>query len=950
MNFRLHHLFVIFLLLSSALQAQDEEDEKPASLSGTITDAINGDQLIGANIVLVGTYKGASADINGNFVINGIKAKDYSIKVQFIGYQTKIFNGISFAPGENKTLNIKLKEQSESLNEVTVVGRKGQIDLETAASEITIGQDQIAQMNVRDVQEVLQMQAGVVKTQDGLQIRGARVYETEYIVDGISAQDPLAGTGFGVDVSSSAVSSVDLITGGVGAEFGGGSSGVVNTKIREGGEKFQISGSYQRDNLNDAGIASSFNTDRMEINIGTPIPGTNNKLTLFASGSVYFTDEYFGSTANQLQSSLFANNPALWAPRYTNSYTNTFKLAYKLASGTKITLTNQHSLNINQNTRTLQIVGFDAILTPGFQYARGNNLDNATTYTHHSNLTALNLSHLINKNWGLSISAGRLFTNLRADANGRPFRSETVDQILDEEHIVSYPVSIFNPGAQSGTYFVSVGDGLINNGGITPTWHDHYVEEYSLNAKVTWIPDNKRHELSAGIQNTFTEYQWVDVTRPWVGAPIRINDSTFTQSVSIGSSNDIWSVNPVETGVFVQDRISYKGIIATLGLRMNLWAPGRFADNAVNDPTAPVIDQVREDYLEKTAEVFGLRWKGRLLPKINVSFPVTENNVLYFNYGHSMRLPHPRFVYAGLDPTFQDRSFLSSLGNPDLDPEVNVSYEIGLKSKLSKDLAMTLTAFNNNRFDYIVSRRVIVADQTGRPTSKNFYINQDYANIYGVELGLNYRVGPYFSSFANVGYQVARGKSNSARESSLQIEQNGEVSLSREQFLAFDRPWNINMGIIFAPDSTLSIIGMNWTGFSAFLSYQFTSGFRYTPQQRTQVNELGRPIYEPLIDQFLESQASPWHNLDLKLRYNLPLGLKGGKGIAFSVEIRNLTNAKNAQIINPVTGRAYEYGDDVPLTWRDPRFNGPQESGTDPRNPARYLPPRQILYGLEFRF
>lgn len=946
MNFKA--IFTLIAFFVGGIVAAQEE-EQSASLSGSITDAITGEPLIGANIVLVGTYKGAAADFNGNYIINEIKPKDYTIKVGFIGYETKLFTGISFKPGESKTLEIKLKEQSESLNEVTVVGQKGQINLEAASSEITIAQEQISQMNVRDVQEVLQMQAGVVKTQDGLQIRGARVYETEYIVDGISAQDPLAGTGFGVDVSSSSVASIDLVTGGVGAEFGGGSSGVVNTKIREGGEKFEISGSYQRDNLGNSGIASSFNTDRLELNMGMPIPGTKNKMTLFVSGSAYFTDEYFGATANQLSSSLFTSNPEFWAPRYTNSYTNTVKLAYRLASGTKLTLTNQHSLNINQNTRTLQIVGFDAILTPGFQYARSNNLDNATTYTHHSNLTALNLNHLINKRWGLNFSAGRLFTNLRADANGRPFRTETVDQILDEEHIVSYPIAIFNPGDPRGTYYVSVGNGLVNNGGITPTWHDHYVEEYTFNAKATWIP-NQTNELSFGIQNTFTEYQWVDVTRPWVGAPIKINDSTFTQSVSIGSSNDIWRVNPIESGLFIQDKISYKGIIATLGLRMNFWAPGKFADDAVNDPTAPVIDQVRKDYLDKTTQIFGLRWKARLLPKINVSFPVTENNVLYFNYGHSMRLPHPRFVYAGLDPTYQDRSFLASLGNPDLDPEVNVSYEIGLKSKLSKDLALSFTAYNNNRFDYIVSRRVIVLDQTGRPTTKNFYINQDYANIYGVELGLNYRIGKYFTSFGNVAYQVARGKSNSARESSLQIEQNGEVALSREQFLAFDRPWNINTGVIFAPDSTLPIFGMDLTGFSAFLSYQFTSGFRYTPQRQTQVNELGRPVYEPIIDQFLANQATPWHNLDLKLRYNLPLGLKSGRGISFSMEIRNLTNAKNSQIINPVTGRAYEFGDDVPLTWRDPRYNGPQESGLDPRNPARYLAPRQILYGIEFRF
>ena len=806
-------------------------------------------------------------------------------------------------------------------------------------------------MNVRDVQEVLEMQAGVVKTQDGLQIRGARVYETEYIVDGISAQDPLAGTGFGVEVSSSAISTVDLITGGAGAEFGGGSSGVVNTKIREGSDKFEIAGSWQRDFLVNSDNATSFNTDRMEISLGTPIPGTNNKLTVFTSASIYLTDEYFGATANQLNSSLLPENSEMWAPRQTNSWTHTLKVAYKIKPGTKITLTNQHSLNINQNTRTLQIVGFDAILTPGFQYIRSNNLDNATTYTHHSNLTALNLNHLINKNWGLSFSLGRLFTNLRADANGRPFRTETVDQILDEDFITTYPIEIFDAASQLGILFSLPGDGLYNNGGISSVWHDHYAEEYTVNAKATYIP-SKVHELSFGIQNKFKEYQWADVTRPWVGAPIQISETESTPSISIGSSNDIWSVNPIEGGLFFQDKITYKGIIATLGARLNYWAPGKFADDAVENPEAPVIDQIREDYNNKTFGLFGLRWKARVLPKINVSFPVTENNVLYFNYGHSMRLPHPRFMYAGLDPVFQDRSFLSSLGNPDLDPEVNVSYEVGLKSKVTKDLAVTFTAYNNNRFDYIVSRSALVNDQTGRPVTKTLFINQDYAKIYGVELGINYRIGKYFKSFSNIAYQVARGKSNSARESSLQIEQNGEVSLTTEQFLAFDRPWNINLGLIFVPDSTLPILGLDLTGFSAFLSYRFTSGFRYTPQEQNGVNDLGRPNYEIQNDRFLEETADPWHNFDLKMSYNIPLGLKGGKGISLSMEIRNLLDARNAQIINPITGRAYEYGDDVPNTWRDPRpeFNGPQETGVDPRNPARYLAPRQILYGIAFRF
>lgn len=946
MSFKNYLLAFLFIALSFSGFSQET-----ASFFGTIKDAKTGEPLIGANIQIVGTYKGTSADFDGQYVINDVKPGDYQIKFQFIGYETVLYNGFTLKAGENKELNITMKESSESLDEVTVLGRKTSVDLELAASEVSIKQEDIAQMNVRDVQEVIGLQAGVMKTQDGLQIRGARVYETEYIVDGISAQDPLAGTGFGVDVGSSAISSIDLITGGAGAEYGGGSSGVVNTKIREGGDKFEISGSWQRDYFgNPDKLKTSFNTDRVDLSVSSPIPGTKNKLTLFVNGTMYLTDEYFGSQAEQLNSSLFTENPDFWAPRQTNSYSNTIKLAYQLRPGTKITLTNQHSLNINQNTRTLQIVGFDAILTPGFQYSRSLNLDNATTYTHHSNLTAINVNHLLNKKWGLSLSLGRLFTNLRADANGRPFRTETVDQILDEESIITEPLEVFNPNDPSGIYFILPGNGLINNGGITPVWHDHYAEEYSVNLKATYIP-NKTHEVSFGLQNEFKEYQWVDVTRPWVGAPIKIDDTTTTPSISIGSSNDIWKVNPIEGGLFVQDKITYKGIIATIGMRFAYWAPGKFADDAVANPDAPVIDQVREDYENKTVELFGLRWKARLLPKVNVSFPVTENNVLYFNYGHSMRLPHPRFVYAGLDPVYQDRSFLSDLGNPDLDPEVNVSYEVGLKSYITKDLGLTLTAYNNNRFDYIVSRSVLVKDQTGRNVTKTFYINQDYAKIYGVELGLNYRLNDYLNTFGNVAYQVARGKSNSARESALQIEQNGEVALTQEQFLAFDRPWNANLGVVFTPTKDLPIAILNrLEGFSMFLSYQFTSGYRYTPQEKVGENILGRPQYESQIDQYLQGKARDWHNFDLKASYNLPLGMKNGKGVSLSVEVRNLLNNQNAQIINPVTGDAYEYGDDVPTSWRDPRYNSPLEEGLDPRNPARYLAPRQILYGLAFRF
>ncbi len=928
----------ILLLASSATYSQ-------GSLSGIITDEGTKETLIGATVVIVGTYKGSATDIDGKYTIADIKPGDYSIKISFIGYADKVFNGIHITDKQTTTLNATLNPRSQTLKAVEIIGEKNLIDLESASSEVKISQEALSEMNARDVTEVASMQAGVNKTTDGISIRGGRVYETQYTVDGISVEDPLAGTGSGVTVNSSSIQDIQITTGGSGADQAGGMAGVISTKIREGGEKFQIGGSWTRDNLGfDLNSPHSWNTDIVNVNFGGSVPGTKKKLRYFIAMDATITDDYFGATANQLHSSILPSNDSIWAPRYNNSYSNTIKFVYEVKPGTKFFITNQHSLKINQNSRTLQIVGFDQILAPGYQFRRSLALDNATTYTQQSNLTVLNFNHFFNNNWSVNASVGRLFTNLRADANGRPFRTETVDQILDENDVVTNPVGIFNPG--DPVVYNLPGPWLINNGGITGTWHDHYVEDYTLKAKVGFYPDNKTHRFSFGFEHHFIEYQWTDVYKPWVGAPIIINDTLTTPSTSVGVSSDIWKVNPTNGALYGQDVITYKGIVATIGLRLNYWSQGTYIDDVVADPNSPVVDQIRSDYMNETFGLFGKRFKARLLPKINVSFPVTDNNVLYFNYGHFMRLPHPRFVYQGLDSQYQQNSFLSSLGNPNLNPEVSVNYELGMKSQITKDLAFSLSAFNNNRFDYIVSRKVIVNDATGRPVSKSMYINQDYARIYGVEFSTFLRLGKHFKSTFNVAYQVARGKSNSARESGLQIEQNGEVALTKEQYLAWDRPWDLKWSLLFKPDTSMHILN----GFSAYTTLRYTSGYRYTPYKKVGTNSLGRPIYEAELDKYLQRIGKSWFNADLRLTYQISMNKNKKTGIIFSFEIRNLFNNKNAQTVNPITGRGYEEGDDVTDQYRDNRYLGPEENGALPNDPARYLAPRQFLYSISFKF
>lgn len=206
------------------------------SIAGVIQDKESNETLIGATVMIVGSYKGASSDLDGKYSLDEVSPGDYSVKFSYIGYSDVVVNGVRVKKGEVTKVDAKLQLRSTTIQEVVVVGNASMINLEKASSGVTIDKEEISQMNVRNVQDIISMQAGVNQTPDGVNIRGARNYETQYIVDGISAQDPLSGTGFGVEVSAGSIGDLSLITGGAGAEFGGGAGGVISTKIREGGK------------------------------------------------------------------------------------------------------------------------------------------------------------------------------------------------------------------------------------------------------------------------------------------------------------------------------------------------------------------------------------------------------------------------------------------------------------------------------------------------------------------------------------------------------------------------------------------------------------------------------------------------------------------------------------------------------------------------------------------
>ena len=178
--------------------------------------------------------------------------------------------------------------------DVIVVGEKPLVDAEETQSIKSISREEIEVAVIENVKDLVTQQAGVIQSDNAIHIRGGRSYESAFLLDGVSVQDPLAGTGFGLQLSANAIEEVEVITGGFNAEYGQATSGVINVKTSEGGQRYSGSLSYKRDNFGDKSSPHVFNLDVAEANFSGPEPITNyllpalgleipGKLSFFAS-------------------------------------------------------------------------------------------------------------------------------------------------------------------------------------------------------------------------------------------------------------------------------------------------------------------------------------------------------------------------------------------------------------------------------------------------------------------------------------------------------------------------------------------------------------------------------------------------------------------------------------------------------------------------------------------
>ena len=115
---------IAFILLLASVSYGAAVAQETGTLSGKVWDEVTGEELVGANILLVGTPRGGTTDLNGKFSVRGIPVGTYDVRITYVGYTTKLVRGLQIVAGEQEPLQITLQAEQVEAEEVVITAER----------------------------------------------------------------------------------------------------------------------------------------------------------------------------------------------------------------------------------------------------------------------------------------------------------------------------------------------------------------------------------------------------------------------------------------------------------------------------------------------------------------------------------------------------------------------------------------------------------------------------------------------------------------------------------------------------------------------------------------------------------------------------------------------------------------------------------------------------------
>lgn len=247
-NMKLLNSLRALLLATTFITAGVVASAQNFTISGTVKDKNNGEDIIGALISIVELPgKGTATNAYGFYSITLAKG-NYTLEYQFLGYATE---RKSISLNTNQTINIELGESESLLGEVVIESER--TDQNVRSSEMGVMKlDPKSVQSVpvlfgeRDIIKIFQMTPGVKSAGEGnsgFYVRGGSADQNLILLDEAPVYNASHLLGFFSVFNSDALKDVTLYKGGMPAEYGGRASSVMDIKMKDGNsKKFGASG------------------------------------------------------------------------------------------------------------------------------------------------------------------------------------------------------------------------------------------------------------------------------------------------------------------------------------------------------------------------------------------------------------------------------------------------------------------------------------------------------------------------------------------------------------------------------------------------------------------------------------------------------------------------------------------------------------------------------------
>lgn len=771
---------LIFLLISSHYLFS----QSTGKIRGKVLSQDTNEPLVGANVLIVGTNQGAATGIDGSFIIINVRPGIYSIRFGYVGYQTKVIENIVVNSDQTTTLNVTLEPTTLVGQEVVVVAKRPIVEFNQTSTVVSINKDDIKALPVQNLKDIVNLQAGVI---DG-HFRGGRLGEVQYQIDGVSITNPYNNTSI-LEIDRSLIEEVQVISGTFDAKYGQAMSGIVNTVLRSGSERFAFSGEvyggdYFTNDVNRYPHNNSFSPvgiQNIQLSISGPtgLPHT----TFFLSGRRFYNTGY-----------LFGER------RFSPYDEHDFEKKIFKPSGdfAIVPLNNRLEWSGQAKILNTSIQGVQISYQNVFNYIKSKYYNHSFRFNPDGTKT----------NYTTSFSQGLNFVHTLSE---KMFYKINVRQnyFLYQDYVFKdlYDLRYLEAGAPKGD--ANYEDGAIVQG-VDLGRFKQETYSYLLKGEFTWQATNSDY-----VESGF-EWQLSKITFGPPGFFIYTTVDgveTLQPREQYPKMPGLRTYHPIQFAAYLQDRIEWNDLVIRAGVRFELFDARATIPSDLQNPANSISGAPQS--LPKRTSV-----KTAYAPRLGFSYPLTAMSSVYFSYGHFYQLPGLGLLYDNADYSILDELQAGGIsygvmGNPDLKPEKTIQYEFGYKQAFSDFFGTQISFFYKDIRDLLGVQFI----DTYTAASYARFTNVDFGQVYGFTISLYQKNLSYFTSSLDYTLQYAFGNSSDPRETANRAAA-GKDARPRTIPFNWDQRHTLNISVIYSNPDIIT--------FSTII--RIGSGQPYTPE------------------------------------------------------------------------------------------------------------------------